>query len=262
MNCDEAGKLVAPYVDGELGGFGRYRIERHLRSCAVCAAKRQGVLALRERLRAEVPYFKAPSELRARLRAQFVDAPAATPVRARPQPDRWRWLTGGALAGCVATVLTWVIGNAVVESLAQRDLAAEAVAVHTRAVLGDQLIQVASSDQHTVKPWLSARLDYSPPVRDMASEGFVLSGGRLDMLGRQRVATLVYRYRQHVIDVFVQPESTHAVRALRTVRGFNVAQASGSGMDWLAVSDVSPDVLVAFVQRLANANVPQSDAPR
>ena len=123
--------------------------------------------------------------------------------------------------------------------------------MHVRATLNNHLIQVASSDQHTVKPWLSARLDYSPPVQDLASEGFTLTGGRLDMLNKQRVATLVYSRRLHTIDVFVRPESASAPTTLRTVRGFNVAHATGSGMDWIAVSDVSADELTEFVQRLA-----------
>ena len=132
------------------------------------------------------------------------------------------------------------------------DLASEAVATHVRATLGNRLIEVASSDQHTVKPWLSARLDYSPPVRDLASEGFALSGGRLDTLEQRPVATLVYRYRLHTIDVFVRPESARAAPAsLRTLRGFNVVHASGSGMDWVAVSDASAEVLLPFTQRLA-----------
>ena len=262
MNCDEAGTLVASYADGEVGGFRRRSIEKHLHGCPTCAAKHQDIRALRARLRAEAPYFKAPPELHTRVRALLADRLAATPARSRPQPDRWRWLAGGALAGCAATVLAWVVGSAVVDRRVSEDLAADAVAVHSRAVLGDQLIQVASSDQHTVKPWLSARLDYSPPVRDLASEGFALAGGRLDTLHKEKVATLVYRYRLHVIDVFVQPESAHAPAALRTVRGFNVAGAKGSGMDWLAVSDVSPDVLTAFVQRLARPEKPQSDAPQ
>ncbi|HEX7138653.1 MAG TPA: hypothetical protein VF219_12425, partial [Vicinamibacterales bacterium] len=160
-------------------------------------------------------------------------------------------------AGCTATVLVWVGGNAVVDWRVTQEVGNEAVAIHTRATLSGQLIQVASSDQHTVKPWLSARLDYSPPVQDLADEGFALTGGRLDTLHGQRVATLVYRHRQHVIDVFVQPESTRASPAPRVVRGFNVAYANGSGMDWLAVSDVSPDVLTAFVQRLARADEPR-----
>jgi anti-sigma factor RsiW len=257
MNCHRAGTLVSPYADGEIGGFRRHSIERHLRSCAACAAEHQEVVALRARLRAEATYFKAPPELLTRVRALLADAHAATPARPSPQPDRWRWLTGGALAGCAATVLAWVVGGTVVDWRANQDLAAEAVAIHTRAVLSDHLIEVASSDQHTVKPWLSARLDYSPPVRDMTSEGFALIGGRLDTLGKRRVATLVYRHRLHTIDVFVRPESTNAPSTARIVRGFTVARASGFGMDWLAVSDVTPDVLTAFVGRLARADASQ-----
>jgi anti-sigma factor RsiW len=88
-------------------------------------------------------------------------------------------------------------------------------------------------------------------VQDLASEGFALTGGRLDMLNKQRVATLVYSRRLHTIDVFVRPESAPAPSTLRTVRGFNVVHATGSGMDWIAVSDVSADELTQFVQRLA-----------
>ena len=123
---------------------------------------------------------------------------------------------------------------------------------HIRATLGNQLIQVASSDQHTVKPWLSARLDYSPPVPDVQQEGLSLIGGRVDYLDGRPVATLVYRIRNHNIDVFVRPAAARpALPPLRTLRGFNIARATGSGMDWLAVSDVSADVLLAFLQRLA-----------
>jgi anti-sigma factor RsiW len=115
---------------------------------------------------------------------------------------------------------------------ANEDIAVEAVTSHVRATLGHQLIQVASSNQHTVKPWLSARLDYSPPVPDLKNEGFELVGGRVDYVDRHPVATLVYRIRDHNIDVFVRPESARAPpTALRTVRGFNVAHATGSGMD-------------------------------
>jgi len=258
MNCHKAETWVAAYADGQIGGLRRYSMRRHLLGCAACAAKHQDLLTLRARLRAEVPYFRAPPELRARLQARFADTRAPVPTRARPQRDQWLWLSGGALAGCTATILTWLVSAAVVDWSASRDLAAEAVAMHTRAVLSDRLIQVASSDQHTVKPWLSARLDYSPPVQDLASEGFSLTGGRLDSLREQRVATLVYRHRQHVIDVFVRPESDGGRLGSRSIRGFNVATARGSGMDWLAVSDVNPDVLGAFVKRLAD---PHSLAP-
>jgi anti-sigma factor RsiW len=254
MNCNEAGTLLARYADGEVDGAEARSIEQHLRGCAACATKHQGVLALRAQIRAEVPYFAATPELRERVRALLANAKDTVPAPPRPERNRWRWLTEGALAGCAATVLAWVVGTAVIDWRANEDVAVEAVTTHVRATLNDHLIEVASSDQHTVKPWLSARLDYSPPVQDLANEGFALIGGRLDMLDKHRVATLVYRHRLHTIDVFVRPESSHAPSAMRTVRGFNVAHATGSGMDWLAVSDVSPDVLTAFVQRLARAD--------
>jgi anti-sigma factor RsiW len=253
MKCNEAGTLVASYADGEIKGLRGFSIAQHLRGCAVCSAKRHGVLALRVRIHAEVPYFPAPPGLRERMRALSSATRPVSRVRANPDGDRWRWLSGGALAGCAATVLAWVVSTAVIDWRANEDVAVEAVAIHVRATLNNHLIEVASSDQHTVKPWLSARLDYSPPVQDFANEGFALTGGRLDTLDKHRVATLVYRFRQHTIDVFVRPRSAHAPSALRTVRGFNIAHATGSDMDWLAVSDVNADVLAAFVQRLAGA---------
>jgi anti-sigma factor RsiW len=237
-----------------LMAFGNMRSKNIYAAAHPARRNNRNVLSLRARLRAEVPYFPAPPALRERVRALLVNAHDVAPARQRRERDRWHWLTGGALAGCTATMLAWVIGTAVIDLRANEDVALEAVATHVRATLSNRQIEVASSDQHTVKPWLSARLDYSPPVQDFADEGFALSGGRLDTLDKQRVATLVYRYRQHTIDVFVRPELARAPSSSRTVRGFNVAHATGSSMDWLAVSDVSADVLTAFVQRLARAD--------
>src|SRR6266478_5277920 len=253
MNCKQAETLVAAHADGEVDALRSYSIKQHLLGCAGCAASYRSMLELRARIRAEVPYFVASPALHARVRATVGAVRASMPPRSHPTSDRWRWLTVGVLAGCTASVFAWMLGTTVLAWRANEDLAVDAVATHVRATLGNHLIEVASSDQHTVKPWLSARLDYSPPVKDLANEGFALTGGRLDTLDKHRVATLVYRYRQHTIDVFVRPESAHAPAALRAVRGFNVAHAAGSGMDWLAVSDVSADVLTAFVQRLASA---------
>jgi anti-sigma factor RsiW len=254
MNCNEAATVIAGYADGEVDSARGRSIEDHLRSCATCTARHQEVLALRARIRAELPYFAAPPALQERLRAAAAREVSAQHTAGAPRSaerSRFRWLTGGALAGCTATVVAFVLGTFVIDWRANEDIAMQAAATHVRATLGNRLIEVASSDQHTVKPWLSSRLDYSPPVRDFASDGFALIGARLETLDKQRVATLVYRYRQHTIDVFVRPDSAHAPTGPRTVRGFNVAHATGSGMDWLAVSDVGPDVLSAFVQQLA-----------
>ena len=242
--------MVAAYADGEVDGLRGHTIRKHLRLCRDCAAKHQELTDLRARIRAEAPYFKAPAALRERVMASIETARPASSASARPS-ERWRWMIGGALAGCAATVVAWVIGTAVLDWHANEDLAVEAVTTHVRATLGNHRVDVASSDQHTVKPWLSARLDYSPPVRDFAAEGFALVGARIDYLDRQPVAALVYRYRDHMIDVFVRPPSRNASpAALRMVRGFNVVHATGSGMDWLAVSDLNAAELSSFVQRL------------
>ena len=255
MNCKQAQTLVAAYADGEVDALRGYSIKKHLLGCAGCAARHESVLALGARIRAEVPYFAASPALHARVRATVGAVRASVPPQSRPTGDRWRWLTGGVLAGCAASVFAWMLGTTVLAWRANEDFA---VAAHVRATLSDHLIEVASSDRHTVKPWLSARLDYSPPVQDLANEGFTLIGGRLDYLDRRPVATLVYLHRKHTIDVFVRPGTSRApTSALRTVRGFNAARASGPSMDWLAVSDAEPAVLSAFVQRLAREDIAQ-----
>ena len=251
MNCNEAAAMVAAFADGEVDGLRGHSIRKHVRTCRDCAAKHQEIIDLRARIRAEAPYHRAPAALRERVTAL---AESARPASSEPsvRPARWRWAMGGALAGCAATVVAWVIGTAVLDWRTNEDLAVEAVTTHVRATLGNHRIDVASSDQHTVKPWLSARLDYSPPVHDLASVGFALVGGRIDYLDHRPVATLVYRYRDHMIDVFVRPPTATASPApLRTVRGFNVAHAVGSGMDWLAVSDLNAAELASFVEKLA-----------
>jgi anti-sigma factor RsiW len=258
MNCKQAETLVAAYVDGEVDALRNDSIKKHLLGCAGCTARQHSILALRARIRTGVPYFVASPALHARVRATVGAVRASVPPQPRPSRDRWRWLTGGVLAGCTASVFAWMLGTSVLAWRASEDFAVAAVGAHVRATLNDHLIEVASSDRHTVKPWLSARLDYSPPVQDLANEGFTLIGGRLDYLERRPVATLVYRYRQHTIDVFVRPETSPApTSALRSVRGFNAARASGPSMDWLAVSDAEPAVLSAFVQRLAREDISQ-----
>src|ERR1700739_2883432 len=131
MNCDKAAPWIGAYADGQLGAFRRYLVGRHLKGCGDCEATHQGLLALRAQVRAEVPYFKAPAELRARLQARFADTRATAPARPLPQRDRWLWLSGGAMAGCAATVLAWVVGAALIDWRVNECLAAEAVTIHT-----------------------------------------------------------------------------------------------------------------------------------
>jgi anti-sigma factor RsiW len=178
--------------------------------------------------------------------------PAARAATRPPRDLRWQWIGAGALVGCVLTVVSWVVGTAALDRATETDLASAAVAAHVRAVLADQMIQVASSDQHTVKPWLSSHLDYSPPVEDLADEGFALVGARIETLDGHPVATLVYRYRKHTVDVFVRPDWLRSrMMDPRTIRGFHVLRAEGGGMDWLAVSDASAEAIAPLLRRLS-----------
>ncbi|MFI4902804.1 MAG: anti-sigma factor family protein [Burkholderiales bacterium] len=252
MNCNECTGLMGASVDREIGRWQGRSLKRHLAACPDCAARHDEALALRTRLRAELPRHVAPPELRSRVQAMLETMQPPGSARTPGATGRWRWLGTGALAGCALTVLTWVAGTTLLDMRARDDIAVEAVTSHVRATLGNHVIQVASSDQHTVKPWLSARLDYSPPVPDMRAQGFTLVGGRIDYLDGRPVATLVYRIRDHMIDVFVRPQAAGSLAAApRTLRGFHVVEVRGSAMDWLAVSDVGADVLQSFVEDVA-----------
>src|SRR5438034_8801970 len=255
MNCHEAMSLLPVYSDGELDPVQSAEVEKHVVGCVDCAARRDELASLRSRIQSEVPYYAAPPALRARVRAAIARGThRGEPVR--PAANRWSWLTGGALAGSVATVFAWFVGSAILDWQVGSDLVGEVVANHSRATLGNRLTDVASSDQHTVKPWLSARLDYSPPVRDFSADGLPLVGGRLDYLDGRPVATLVYKYREHTIDVFVRPVGAGKPKSgpvSASVRGFNVAHGSAAGMECWAVSDAGPDVLASLVTRLGRA---------
>jgi anti-sigma factor RsiW len=131
----------------------------------------------------------------------------------------------------------------------------ELVASHVRAQVSGRDIDVISTDRHTVKPWFNGRLDYSPPVEDLAASGFALEGGRLDYLAHQRVAVLVYRYRKHVIDVYVFPQTGGAgssgaghsadgkAPAALAQEGYSIAHWNAQGMTWWAITDAAPDAL-------------------
>lgn len=262
MDCSEARDLIPLALDHELDARGEVGLETHLAGCAACRARYETAAALRAALRREATYYRAPPALRARLStipAAVLPAavPAAPPSRPRPRPWSgsanwgWRLFNGGGFAAALVAMLVLVI--ALPQRLPAGDrLADDAIGDHARAVLTDHLTDVLSSDQHTVKPWLAGRLDYSPPVRDLVDAGFPLVGGRLDYLDHRAVATLVYRRHQHLIDVFVWPAATETADAppkpaLRSDRGWHVLGWSAGGLTYRAVSDVEP----ADLQQLA-----------
>jgi anti-sigma factor RsiW len=204
MNCEEIAELLHPFADGELDLVRSLAVERHLQACPACAAAVKDLQALRGALAEPALYYRAPAGLRERVRASLRPA-RRTRATARPFP--WRPLAIAASLAFVAA-LTWATLRELSVPSADELVAQQVVASHVRSLmLPGREVDKASSDQHTVKPWFNRRVTFVPPVKDLSGAGFELVGGRLDYLDRQKVAALVYKRRDHVINLFVWPAS-------------------------------------------------------
>ncbi|MDD5248746.1 MAG: zf-HC2 domain-containing protein [Rhodocyclaceae bacterium] len=252
MDCPEARPLLPLSLDRELEARTEAALAAHVAACDACASVRQR-LAAAAAVRGAARYHRAPATLRADIAAALPDGAA----NGRRRPRRvafgsrvWRLLNGAGLvaAACAALVLAVVLP---LRPSADARLADEAVAGHVRALLTNHVIDVASTDQHTVKPWFNGKLDFSPPVPDLAAQGFELVGGRLDYLDRHPVAVVVYRRGRHLIDVFVWPAAAGAAAASPyTLQGYHVMGKVRAGMAFRAVSDVAPADLQELVDAL------------
>ena len=243
MNCNEALDLVHGYIDGELDLVKSLEIEQHLGACAACKVQYDQMRELGSGIRAHALYHAAPPALRARVAAALPREPASgarKPVRA------WGRM---AAALAFAVLLGVGFGLAWLQPAAEERLAREVVDGHVRSLMAGHLMDIASSDQHTVKPWIAGKLDFSPPVIDLAAHGYALAGGRLDYLDGRSVMALVYRRHAHVINLFVWPQGTKANSGARfdSRQGYNLAHFSGAGMAFWAVSDLNPEEFSAFV---------------
>ena len=245
MQCNDARARLHAYLDKELDVASVLDIDRHLASCAACRAAFERQSALRSGIRTHAQYHAAPEALAARVRARL--GTGSAPRR----PAFARWLELGGVAAAAAAV-AWIAAIQYAGPSATESLADQVIAGHARAVLTSHVVDVETSDQHTVKPWLSSKLDFSPPVVDLADAGFPLVGGRLDYLDHRPVATLVYHARQHVIDLFVWPDQGSSSRTpMRTVsrHGYNVLHWSDGSMEYWAISDLNAVELTAFAER-------------
>ncbi|HEY9064246.1 MAG TPA: anti-sigma factor [Burkholderiaceae bacterium] len=211
---------------------------------------------LSEQIRRHATRHAAPDGLRAGIRAQIAladagraDAPAPTSARAPGPRARWfAWRTAAAsfaLGVACALVVPPVLQRVAPGGLAE-PLEAELVADHVRALQVGPLAEVASSDRHTVKPWFQGRLDYAPPVFDLAADGFPLQGGRVEHVGGGAVAALAYVRNRHVIEVFVWPSEAPAAATHRVRRGFNVLHWADGAMQYWVVSDMERAELERF----------------
>ncbi len=235
MSCDEVRELVSAHADGELDLVHHARVEAHLGECAACSEARERVLALRETVRGALS-FEIPPGLEAAVRTQL----------RRADRRAWRptWLLQLAAVLAVGALLGFLLRPAPPSGV-EREL----VASHVRSLMPGHLIDVPSSDRHTVKPWFLGKVDFAPSVPDVP--GFPLEGGRLDYLGGRPVAALVYERRLHRINVFEWPASGPDEPRTRTAtrEGYTIFRWTRSGMSFAAVSDVAPDELEELVGR-------------
>jgi anti-sigma factor RsiW len=253
LDCAEMRGLVDEAIDGELDPARRQALDRHLLGCPSCRAAHEAQSALSAAVRTSADRFTASEALRSRVRAALAEAATPTPAIPRRPRRFWSWLgAGGAAAG--AAMLAAGIALFLAVPSAQDRLGQELVAAHIRSLMADHLADVPSSDRHTVKPWFNGRLDLSPPVADLAAEGYPLIGGRLDYLDQRPVAALVYKHRQHVINLFVWPEPGAGASSTRLTerQGYNVLHWGRPGLTLWAVSDLNPTELEDF-QRLLEA---------
>jgi anti-sigma factor RsiW len=243
--------LLHGHLDGELDAANAFQVEDHLRACATCASEYQRLQELRAALREDRLRYRAPDALRVRVLEALVPA-SASPVA--PTTARW-WqrLWQGQHLGIPAAAFAAGLAVALIVPRSSPDLEQELVSEHVRSLMADHITDVTTSDRHTVKPWFDGRLDFAPPVVDLASEGFALTGGRLDYVAGRAVAALVYKRREHVINLFIWPAEKNRVSAegaqSSVSNGYNTLRWSGSGMTFWTVSDLNAVELQEFMHR-------------
>jgi anti-sigma factor RsiW len=230
--------LVHAYLDGELDPANALDVERQLADDPALAAERERIEALRRVIAERLPRESAPPGLARRIEATLGLRPAAARTASHPS---WRALAASvAVAAFIGSGATWL---ALSPGPTDADMV---VANHMRALMAPQPVDVGSSDRHTVKPWFNGRIPEAPRVVDLASEGFPLVGGRVDVIGRTPVPTLVYRRRQHLISLSEAPASRMAAMPQGQIAGYNIVSWTDSGVTYWAVSDVAAADLSAF----------------
>jgi anti-sigma factor RsiW len=258
------------YLDGELDPITNQAIEQHLRECHNCDQAYKTHSSLIRAIGNATPYYKAPADLRERIQsslrkeiAEQSNGSASIPRDARPlmakrQPEprsvlfgtSWNWL---ALAAAIllAAIIGWNLVPRLQRPGADQLLATQLIASHVRSLMANHLTDVASSDQHTVKPWLDTKLDFAPAVPDLSREGFPLLGGRLDYLDNRPVAALIYQRRKHFVNLFVWPAESNASKATKAIsrQGYQLLHWVDSDFNYWAVSDVNANDLQTFKQQ-------------
>jgi anti-sigma factor RsiW len=237
MNCKEAEGFLDAYLDGELESSQRLELDQHLSECSECRAALEERRQFRSFFAANAPRYQAPSELREKI---------STITRQR-KSSWWRqsWIYAAALL-VVGLVVAWTVFY----PNREKRLAAQAASDYLRALLVDHLCDIVSPDPQVVKPWLSGKLNFSPPVVDLPGSGYQMRGGRIDVIQNRRVAALVYRRGKEVVTLFIWPETRHRFNGTSQVsNGVSICTWNDSNLNFIAVSTLDETQLDDFVNR-------------
>ncbi|HET7422983.1 MAG TPA: anti-sigma factor [Gemmatimonadales bacterium] len=255
MTCEHASDAgLSGYVDGELPVEQQHWWDQHLGECPACRAELARLRALSASLKRHLPPREPSSAFREDLRRLLRAEPVGRRPRSRIRLPEW----GAALAAGLVFAVGFGLGHQTGGAGAGDPIVAQVVAGHVRSLEVDHLVDVVSSEHHVVKPWFAGKLDFSPPVPDLAEEGFPLIGGRIDYLGGRQVAALVYQRGPHRINLLLWPgTATRCTRGPSVVKqGFNLAHGQAAGMEFWAVSDLNRQELEEFVTRWQHGAAP------
>lgn len=246
MTCGESEVLLHALIDGELDAGHARQIEAHVAKCERCAAQLTSYRDMRQALRGANLRYAAPASLRRNIDRSF-------PSQALT--NRRTFLKGLGVGGLASAAAAAGVALITLNQESDETLVTEAVSAHLRSLQAEHLVDVLSTDRHTVKPWFNGRLDVAPPVIDLTAQGFTLIGGRLDYINGKAVAAIVYRRRVHIINLFVAQSMGSALQTprLETVQGFNVRRWTSQGLNLLAVSDINSDELEEFGRKFEAA---------
>jgi anti-sigma factor RsiW len=247
VNCTEAQRLLHAYIDAELDMGNTLEIEEHLQQCTACLQTYNNAQALRTAIKTNSLYFHAPEKLQQRIQSSVLHAKKTAFIS---HVTSWRVLSVAAVLVLAMLLTLWGLTLFRPASFAGNPLPQEVLASHVRSLMANHLVDVPSSDQHTVKPWFNGKLDFSPPVVDLTSQGFPLLGGRLDYLDNRPVAAVVYKRHKHIINLFIWPSTQNMGEEMNTTtfQGYHLIHWTKSGMTYWAVSDLNLNELQQFVQ--------------
>jgi len=255
MQCPESLRVQAQF-DREVDAVTAADIERHLQHCIECQGLHQELEQLRVGMRRELPPVEAPAALRARIIRSLDREDAAAAPRSRRLRDAvWRLRTFwvGAATGLAAAAMAAAVAFFFIAPLRMTPIADEVVGDHVTSLLSSHLVDVISTDQHTVKPWFAGHTDVSPVVVDFKPLGYELIGGRVAYVEHQRAAVVVYRHGQHVINVFSWAATRRPMAGEKARNGYHLVFWKAGDLQYCAVSDTSWDELLGLVRPLQQA---------